>query len=110
MEYDTIGLLHGWPLLDIRLDDGAQPSAAGKTDAAIQAAIHQWEITTCFILGADKGHFGKLQYDLQDNFACGTNQFPTTLTAAYNLLLTTEATFVAASDTDTHDDSGSHGR
>ena len=39
-EYDTIGLLHGWPLPDICLDDGVQPSAAGKNDAAIQAAIH----------------------------------------------------------------------
>ena len=106
-----MGLLHGWPLPDICLDDGVQPSAAGKNDATIQAAIHQWEIATCFVLGADKGRFGKLQCDLQDNFARGTNQFPTTLTAAYNLLLTTEATFVAASDTDTHDnDSGSHGR
>ena len=109
-EYDTIGLLHGSPLPDIRLDDGVQPSATGKDDAAIQAAIHQREIATCFVLGADKGRFGKLQRDLQDNFARGTNQFPTTLTAAYNLLLTTEATFVAASDMDTHDDSGSHGR
>ena len=108
-EYDTIGLLHGWPLLDIRLDDGVQPSAAGKDDAAIQVAIHQQEIATCFILGADKGHFGKLQRDLQDNFARGTNQFHMTLTAAYNLLLTMEATFVATSDMDTHEDSGSHG-
>ena len=65
-----------------------------------------WEL---YHLGADKGRFGKLQRDLQDNFAHGTNQFPTTLTAAYNLLLTTEATFVTASDTDTHEDSGSHG-
>ena len=93
MEYDTIGLLHGWPLPDIHLDDGVQPSAVGKDNAAIQAAIHQREIATCFVLGADKSCFGKLQRDLQDNFA-----------------LTTEATFVAASDTDTHDDSGSHGR
>ena len=110
MEYDTIGLLHGWPLPDIRLDDGVQPSAAGKDDVATQTAIHQREIATCFVLGADKGRFGKLQRDLQDNFARGTNQFPTTLTTAYNLLLTTEATLVAASDTDTPDDSGNHGR
>ena len=82
----------------------------GKSDANKQAAIHQWEIGTCFILGADKSHFGKLQCDLQDNFACGTNQFPTTLTAAYNLLLTTEAAIGAASDMDTLDDSGGHSR
>ena len=42
-EYDTIGLLHGWPLPDICLDDGVQPSAAGKDDTAIQVAIHQRE-------------------------------------------------------------------
>ena len=35
MEYDTIGLLHGWPLPDIHLD------AAGKSDADKQATIHQ---------------------------------------------------------------------
>ena len=82
----------------------------GKSDADKQAAIHQWEIATCFILGADKSHFGKLQRDLQDNFACGTNQFPITLTAAYNLVLTTEAAIGAALDMDTPDDGGGHSR
>ena len=110
MEYDMIGLLHGWPPPDIHLDNGVWPSVMGRGDADKQAAIHQREITTCFILGADKGRFGKLQCDLQDIFARGTNQFPTTLTAAYNLLLTTEAAIGAASDTDTPDDSGGHGR
>ena len=94
----------------MQLDDGVQPSVTGKSDADKQAAIHQWEIATCFILGMDKSHFGKLQCDLQDNFAHGTNQFPTTLTTAYNLLLTTEATVGAASDMDALDDCGGHGR
>ena len=49
-EYDTIGLLCGWPLPDFGLDNGVQPSAAGKDDAAIQVAIHQREIATCFVL------------------------------------------------------------
>ena len=40
-EYDTIRLLHGWPLPDIHLDDGVQPSTAGKSNADKQAAIHQ---------------------------------------------------------------------
>ena len=52
-EYDTIGLLHGWPPPDLQLDDGVQPSAAGKSDADTQAAIHQREIATCFILSVD---------------------------------------------------------
>ena len=82
----------------------------GKSNADKQAAIHQRQITTCFILGVDKSCFGKLQRDLQDNFACGTNQFPTTLTAAYNLLLTMEAAIGATLDTDTPDDSSGHGR
>ena len=110
MEYDTIGLLHGWPPPDLQLDDGVQPSAAGKSDADTEAAIHQCEIATCFILSADRARFGKLQRDLQDNFARGTNQFPTTLTSAYNLLLTTEATLGTATDTDTLDEHGGHGR
>ena len=109
-EYDTNGMLHGWPPPDLQLDDGVQFSAAGKSDADTQAAIHQREIATCFILSADRAHFGKLQHDLQDNFARGTNQFPTTLTSAYNLLLTTEAALGTATNTDTLDEHGGHGR
>ena len=109
-EYDMIGLLHGWPPPDLQLDDGVQPSAVGKSNADTQAAIHQREIATCFILSADRARFGKLQRDLQDNFACGTNQFPTMLTSAYNLLLTTEAALGTIPDTDTLDDHGGHGQ
>ena len=109
-EYDTIGLLHGWPPPDVLLDEGVQPSVVGKSDVDKQAAIHQCEIATCFLLGADRARFGKLQRDLQDNFACGTNQFPTTLTSAYNLLLTTEAASGTTTDTEFQDDSGRHGR
>ena len=36
------------------------------------------------------------------------NQFPTTLTAAYNLLLTTEAAIGTTLDMDTPDDNGGH--
>ena len=81
-----------------------------ENDVEKQAAIHQREIATCFILGADKARFGKLQRDLQDNFARGTNQFPNTLTSAYNLLLTTEAASGTATDTEFQDDIGRHGR
>ena len=106
MEYDTIGLLHGWPPLDLELDAGVQPGVTGESDADAQAAIHQREVATYFILGADKHRFGKLQRDLQDNFARGTNQFPTMLTAAYNLLLTTDAAISASSDVDVLDNNG----
>ena len=109
-EYDTIGLLHGWPPPDLQLDDGVQPSVSGKTDAERQAAIHHREIATCFLLGADRSRFGKLQRDLQDNFARGTNQFPTTLTSAYNLLLTTEAASGTVTDTELQDENGGHVR
>ena len=105
-EYDTIGLLHGWPLPNLELDAGVQPGAMGESDAEVQAAVHQREVATYFILGADKHRFGKLQRDLQDNFARGTNQFPTTLTAAYNLLLTTDVAINASSDVDALDDNG----
>ena len=105
-EYDTIGLLHGWPSPDLELDAGVQPGATGESDAVIQAAIHQREVATYFILGADKHRFGKLQRDLQDNFARGTNQFPTTLTAAYNLLLTTDAAINTTSEVDVLEDNG----
>ena len=108
-EYDTIGLLHGWPPLDLESDAGVQPGVTDKSDADTQAAIHQREVATYFILGTDKNRFGKLQHDLQDNFARGTNQFPTTLTAAYNLLLTTVAAINATFDVEALDDNGGVG-
>ena len=40
-EYDTIGLLHGWPPPDLELDAGVQPGVTGESDADNQAAIHQ---------------------------------------------------------------------
>ena len=109
-EYDTIGLLHGWPPPDLQLDAGVQPGVVGESDTNAQDAIHQREVATYFLLGADRNRFGKLQRDLQDNYARGTNQFPNTLTAAYNLLLTTDAANNATSDTEALDDSGGAGR
>ena len=109
-EYDTIGLLHGWPPPDLELDAGLQPGVAGESDTDVQAAIHQREVATYFILGADRNRFGKLQCDLQDNYTGGTNQFPNTLTAAYNLLLTTDAANNAPSDAEALDDNGGAGR
>ena len=109
-EYDTIGLLHGWPPPDLQLDAGVQPGVVGESDTDAQDAIHQREVATYFILGADRNRFGKLQRDLQDNYARGTNQFPNTLTAAYNLLLTTDAANNATSDAEALDDSGGAGR
>ena len=105
-EYDTIGLLHGWPPPDLELDAGVQPGVAGESDDDAQAAIHQREVATYFILGADKNHFGKPQRNLQDNFTRGTNQFPTMLTAAYNLLLTTDAAINATFNVEALDDNG----
>ena len=92
------------------MDAGVQPGVTGESDADTQAAIHQREVATYFILGADKNRFGKLQCDLQDNFARGTNQFPMTLTAAYNLLLTTEAAISTTLDVDAPDDNGGLGQ
>ena len=43
---------------------------------------------------------------MQDNFARGTNQSPTMLTAAYNLLLTTSAAINATFDVEALDDNG----
>ena len=109
-EYDTIGLLHGWLPPDLELDAGLQPGVTGESDTDAQAAIHQREVATYFILGADRNRFGKLQRDLQDNFARGTNQFPTTLTAAYNLLLTTDMANNATFDVKALDDNGGASR
>ena len=105
-KYGTIGLLHGWPPPSLELDAGVQPGATGEGDIDLQTAVHQREVATYFILGADKHRFGKLQRDLQDNFARGTNQFPTTLTATNNLLLTTDAAINASSDVDALDNNG----
>ena len=58
MEYDTIGLLHGWPPPDLELDVGVQPGVTDESDADTQAAIHQREVATYFVLGADKHRLG----------------------------------------------------
>ena len=91
------------------MDTGLQPGVTGESDTNAQAAIHQREVATYFILGADRNRFGKLQHDLQDNFTRGTNQFPTTVTAAYNLLLTTDAANNATFDVEALDDNGGAG-
>ena len=92
------------------MDAGLQPGVVDESDTDVQAAIHQREVTTYFILGADRNRFGKLQRNLQDNYARGTNQFPSTLTDAYSLLLTTDAANNATSDAEALDDSGGTGR
>ena len=92
------------------MDAGLQPGVTGESDTDTQAAIHQREVAMYFILGAYRNRFGNLERDLQDNFARGSNQFPTTLTAAYNLLLTTDAANNAIFDVEALDDNGGAGR
>eukprot|EP00978_Attheya_sp_CCMP212_P035385 scaffold153719_cov54-Attheya_sp.AAC.1 len=43
-------------------------------------------LATAFFLGADKIRFGRLIEDTENDFLQGTNKYPKTLQAAYNLL------------------------
>ena len=48
------------------------------------------ELAAALILNADNKHFGGLKSDLKTNYARRTDQWPKTLTAAYNLLVMQE--------------------
>jgi hypothetical protein len=43
-------------------------------------------LAVAFILGADRGRFGRLVEDLENAYLQGQNKYPTTMTAAYHLL------------------------
>jgi hypothetical protein len=54
---------------------------------ALKSRVKDKYLATAFILGADRVRFGKLIEDMQNGYLHGRNDYPVTLTAAYNLLI-----------------------
>ena len=77
---------NAWSLPPLAQD----PKATGRTDVEIRRNIRERELATAFILNADNRRFGNLKADLKSNYARGTDQWPSTVMEAYNLLITTE--------------------
>eukprot|EP00978_Attheya_sp_CCMP212_P014516 scaffold37028_cov57-Attheya_sp.AAC.7 len=58
-----------------------------KDDLAnVKKVAREMNLATAFFLGADKFRFGRLIEDTENSFLQGTNKYPKTLQAAYNLL------------------------
>ena len=79
---------HAWSLPPLKQDN--DPGVRGPNDQATQRNIRERELAAAFILNADNKRFATLKANLRDNYARGTNQWPSTLLDAYNLLVTQE--------------------
>ena len=71
-------------------DQDPDADVVGSTDEETQRNIRERELAAALILNADNKRFGGLKSDLKTNYARGTDQWPKTLTAAYNLLVMQE--------------------
>jgi hypothetical protein len=74
------------------LEEGLVQDALGdKTIADLTAGeiekARDLYLATAFVLSADRGRYGKLIEDLENNFVQGTNKYPKTLEDAYNILM-----------------------
>ena len=78
------------------LQQDPDPNVRGSDDDATRHNIRERQLAAAFILNADNKRFGVLKADLRANFARGTNQWPSTLLDAYNLLVTQERNDAAA--------------
>ena len=66
--------------IDIDEATEAQEEAA-KTEGT------QWYLALAFLMGSDQSRFGRLLEKLENDFTAGNNNYPKTLTDAYNMLL-----------------------
>ena len=60
------------------------------TDAQEENAetqVIEWYLTLAFLMGSDRGQFGRLLETLENDFTAGNDNYPKTLTNAYNMLL-----------------------
>ena len=78
----------------IGVDPGTQKMVArekGKTLADLTDAdrleAEERYLAVAFILGADRGRYGKLIENLENDFLQNRNSYPQTVTSAYNLLI-----------------------
>ena len=85
---------HAWSPPPLKQD--TDPTVRGANDAITRHNIRERELAAAFIINADNKRFATLKADLRANYARGTNQWPSTLLDAYNLLVTQERNDTAA--------------
>jgi hypothetical protein len=76
-------------LLKIELDKQgltATGASADEMEDATDVAKQQY-LAIAFLAGADRAHYGKLLNELENSYLKGRDEYPTTLNAAYNLLV-----------------------
>ena len=66
----------------INIDDATE---AQKDAAEIQGI--EWYLALAFLMGSDRSRFGRLLEKLENDFTAGHDNYPKTLTNAYNMLL-----------------------
>ena len=67
---------------DINVDEATDV----QEEAAATEGI-QWYLALAFLMGSDRSRFGRLLEKLENHFTAGNDNYPKTLTDAYNMLL-----------------------
>ena len=61
--------------------------ATEAQEEAAETEGTQWYLVLAFLMGSDRSRFGRLLEKLENDFTAGNNNYPKTLTDAYNMLL-----------------------
>ena len=61
--------------------------ATEAEEEAAETEGTQWYLALAFLMGSDRSWFGRLLEKLENDFTAGNNNYPKTLTDAYNMLL-----------------------
>ena len=72
------------------LDQDPDPDVIGSSDDDTRRNLRERALAVALIKNADNRRFSQLKDDLKTNYARGTDQWPKTLIAAYNLLVSHE--------------------
>ena len=72
------------------LTQDPDPDVIGRDDNETQRNLRERALAVALIKNSDNHRFANLKDDLKTNYARGTDQWPKTLTGAYNLLVTHE--------------------
>ena len=72
------------------LTQDPDPDVIGRDDDETRRNLRERALAVALIKNSDNHRFAKLKDDLRTNYARGTDQWPKTLTGAYNMLVTHE--------------------
>ena len=61
--------------------------AMDAQEEAAETEGTQWYLALAFLMGSDRSRFGRLLEKLENDFTAGNDNYPKTLTNAYNMLL-----------------------